>query len=98
MDKVKSLLEALDKTEKATGKTILDITTINDLRDAEQSESLSEKEKTALHNYERYRIIKLNEAVDEEDFHNKYKLLQALANLSPHEEFLGEKYQPPTTP
>ena len=94
MDKVKSLLQALDKTEKVSGKTILDIVTINDLRDREQSGHLSEQEKTALSNYERYRIKKLNEALDEEDFHNKYKLLQALANLSPYDEFLGEKYQP----
>lgn len=94
MDKVKSLLAALDKTEKATGKTILDIVTINDLRDLEQTNSLGDKEKAALQNYERYRIKKLNESVDEEDFHNKYKLLQALANLSPIEEFLSKKYQP----
>jgi len=94
MDKVKSILKALDKTEQATGKTILDIVTINDLRDREQSGLLGEKEETALRNYEKYRIRKLNEATDEEDFQNQYQLLQALANLSPYEEFLDRKYQP----
>jgi hypothetical protein len=93
MDKVKSLLQALDKTEKVTGRTILDIVTINDLRDQEQSGTLGELERAALSNYEKYRIKKLNEALDEEDFQNKYKLLQAQANLSPYDEFLGDKYQ-----
>ena len=59
----------------------------------EQSGILKEKEKTALNNYEKYRIKKLNEAIDDEDFQKQYQLLQALANLSPYDEFLGEQYQ-----
>jgi len=45
-----------------------------------------------LRNYEGYRIRKLNKVKDEEEFHDEYKVLQALANLSPFEEFLNEKY------
>ena len=92
MKKVKSILEALKKTEQATGKTILDIVTINDLRDKEDDGTIQPEEKRALRNYEVYRINKLNKLKDEDEFHDEYKFLQALANLSPFEEFLTEKY------
>ncbi len=92
MKKVKSILEALKKTEQDTGKTILDIVTINDLRDKEDDGTIQPEEKRALRNYEVYRIKKLNKVKNEEEFHEEYKILQALANLSPYEEFLNEKY------
>ena len=92
MKKVRSILEALKQTEQATGKTILDIVTINDLRDKEDSGTIKPEEKRALKNYEGYRIRKLNKVTGEEEFHDEYKVLQALANLSPFEEFLNEKY------
>ena len=92
MKKVRSILEALKKTEQTTGKTILDIVTINDLRDKEDDGTIQPEEKRALRNYELYRINRLNNIKDEEEFHAEYKVLQALANLSPYEEFLDEKY------
>ena len=92
MKKVRSILEALKQTEQATGKTILDIVTINDLRDKEDIGTIKAEEKRALRNYEAYRIRKLNKVIGEEEFHEEYKVLQALANLSPFEEFLNEKY------
>ena len=53
---------------------------------------LSEKEKVALSNFDKYRIFVLNDQESEEVFHKKYMQLQAMANLSPYEEFLQDKY------
>ena len=92
MKKVKQILESLKTTEKITGKTILDIVTINDLRDKEENGSINTKEEQALRNYELYRIKNLNSVKNDQEFHAEYKVLQVLANLSPFEEFLNEKY------
>jgi len=94
MNKVKSILEALELAERNGAKSPLgNIISINDLRDKEDNNKLSLEEKTALVNYDAYRIKKLNIATDEEDFHSMYRLLQVLANLSPFQEFLHEKYK-----
>ena len=94
MGKVKSILEALEKTQKTfSGSSVDEIVSINDLRDKSERTILGEQEKIALTNYENYRIKKLNESATEEDFHEMYKLLQVLANMSPFEEFLSPKYE-----
>ena len=92
MSKAKSILNALS-TQKSTEKSSIDnIISINDLRDKHEEGPLNDEEKTALLNYDNYRIRNLNSATDEEDFHSKYRLLQVLANLSPYQEFLQDKY------
>lgn len=92
MSKIKSILDALN-TQKTGGKTSVgEIISINDLRDKHEEGPLNDEEKTALLNYDNYRIRNLNSATDEEDFHSKYRLLQVLANLSPYQEFLQVKY------
>lgn len=93
MNKVKSILEALELAEKNGKSPHETVVSINDLRDKEDSVKLSIDEKTALNNYNTYRVKKLNIATDEEDFHSMYRLLQVLANLSPYQEFLHEKYR-----
>ena len=94
MNKVKSILEALELAEKNGGSSLPEkVVSINDLRDREDSGKLTREEKTALDNYNTYRVKKLNIANDEEDFHSMYRLLQVLANLSPYQEFLHEKYK-----
>lgn len=94
MGKVKSILEVLEKTQKSfAGSSVDEIVSINDLRDKSERKILNGQEKIALNNYENYRIKKLNESLSEDDFHEMYKLLQVLANLSPHEEFLQDKYK-----
>ena len=73
--------------------SMLGVVTVNDLKDKEYSGAgLSQKEKWALRNYDRYRIEILNKQESEEAFHKMYMELQALANLSPYEEFLKEDY------
>lgn len=66
---------------------------INDLKDREYAgQTLSHEEKTALNNFDRYRLAQLSAQKTERDFHNKYIQLQAMANLSPYQEFLKEIY------
>ena len=66
---------------------------INDLREKEfNGEKLGKKEKLALMSFDKYRIAILNKQESENDFHKKYLELQAMANLTPFEEFLKESY------
>ncbi|MEW6467959.1 MAG: hypothetical protein AB1458_03495 [Bacteroidota bacterium] len=66
---------------------------INDLREREfNGKSLSEQEKTALANFDRFRIAELNKQPDDLSFHRRYRELQVMANLGNYEEFLKEKY------
>ena len=66
---------------------------INDLREKEKSGiRLSLEEKTAVSNFERYRVTVLNAETDEDKFHLKYRQLQVIANLSDWNEFLGEDF------
>lgn len=66
---------------------------INDLRDMDfKSQELSPQQRLALKNFDRYRIKELNNQVTEGAFNKKYMQLQAMANLSPFDEFLKEIY------
>jgi len=94
MGKVKSIIEAIEITQRSfRGTSTEEIVSINDLRDKSERGILNDQEKVALNNYENYRIKKLNASASEEDFHEMYKLLQVLANLSPFQEFLHPKYE-----
>ena len=65
------------------------VVSINDLRDKEFiGIKLSSTERSALHNFDRYRIQVLNSQRDEEKFHLQYRQLQVIANLSDWQEFL----------
>ena len=71
--------------KKSTGL----VTSINDLRDKEFSGiKLSNDERLALSNFDRYRINVLNSQNDEAKFHYQYRQLQVIANLSDWHEFL----------
>lgn len=75
--------------KKSTGL----VTSINDLRDKEFSGiRLTQEERLALANFDRYRIQVLNAQTEEEQFHVKYRQLQVIANLSDWQEFLSEKF------
>jgi hypothetical protein len=69
------------------------VTSINDLRDKEFSGiRLSPEEKFALANFDKYRINVLNAQENEDSFHQHYRQLQVIANLSDWREFLKEEY------
>jgi hypothetical protein len=62
---------------------------INDLRDREfNGESLSEDEKLALHNFDRFRIEELNAIHNDMEFHERYRQLQVMANLADWKDFM----------
>jgi hypothetical protein len=66
---------------------------INDLRDREfAGQKLSMDEKTALDNFDRYRIQYLNSSSSEDEFSKRYLEMQVKANLSPFLEFLKSPY------
>lgn len=76
-----------------TKKEIGGEVSVNDLRDREFSgQKLSAEEKTALANYDAYRISVLNAQENDEDFHAAYRQLQVIANLGDWREFLKEQY------
>lgn len=69
------------------------VTSINDIRDKEFSGAkLNHEERAALSNFDRYRLNILNSQASEEDFHQKYRQLQVIANLSDWREFLKEDF------
>lgn len=66
---------------------------INDLRDKEFSGiKLNAEERTALTNFDKYRIDVLNAQDDEQKFHYKYRQIQVIANLSDWREFLKPEF------
>ena len=68
-------------------------TTINDLRNLGiDNPNLSPQQRLALKNFDRYRSVELNKTLSEADFQKKYAQIQVIANLSPFQEFLKEKY------
>lgn len=70
------------------------VISINDLREKDYSGSrLSPEEQRALNNYEKYRLAKLNEHVEDEKFNEVYQLLQVMANLRPWQDFLDSKFE-----
>ena len=93
MEKKEAIIERIERSYKRSLKSSIGGTvSINELRAKEERGKLIEEEQLALDRFEKYRVKKLNAASDEDDFHNRYKLFQVLANLSPYEEFLEEKY------
>jgi len=65
---------------------------INDVRDKYfENVRLSEQEKIALKNFDRYRMEYLNSAPNEEVFEKRYLEIQAKANLSAFTDFLNEE-------
>jgi hypothetical protein len=65
---------------------------INDIREKDfAGKPLTSFEKQALRNYDHYRIRQL-ENLSGTEFHEKYRLLQVMANLEDYKEFLKEKY------
>lgn len=84
------LLRKIFAKELGTGL----VESINDLREKEfTGGKLSPEEKFALSNFDKYRIRILNNTKDENDFHQQYRQLQVIANLSDWKEFLKESYQ-----
>ena len=93
MEKKEAIIERIERAYKRSVKSCIGGTvSINELRTKEEKGELTEEEQLALDRFEKYRVKKLNAASDEDDFHNRYKLFQVLANLSPFEEFLEDKY------
>ncbi|MGZ3883622.1 MAG: hypothetical protein ACXVP0_12575 [Bacteroidia bacterium] len=77
---------------KELGSTGL-VVSINDLRDKEFSGiKLSPEERFALSNFDKYRLSILNAQDSEDGFHQHYRQLQVIANLSDWREFLKEEY------
>lgn len=71
------------------------VVSINDLRDKEFSGArLSAEEKFALSNFDKYRISILNAQENEDTFHQHYRQLQVIANLSPWQEFMRDDLLP----
>lgn len=69
---------------------------INDLREKDlNGELLTLKERQALANFDRYRIMELSRQPDDMAFHERYRQLQIMANLGDYEEFLKDKYIQP---
>ncbi|MBK7127746.1 MAG: hypothetical protein IPM74_15110 [Crocinitomicaceae bacterium] len=63
---------------------------INDIRDKYFDDlPMTDDEKTALKNYDRYRMEYLNAAENEDVFEKRYLELQAKANLSPYTDFIS---------
>lgn len=64
---------------------------INDVRDKYfENAPLTEQEKLALKNFDRFRMEYLNAAPNEEAFEKRYLEIQAKANLSAFTDFLDE--------
>lgn len=76
---------------KELGSSVVE--SINDLRDKEFSgNKLSPEERFALSNFDTYRLKILNAQENECDFHQQYRQLQVIANLSDWRDFLKEDY------
>lgn len=76
---------------KELGSAVVE--SINDLRDKEFSGvKLSPEERFALSSFDKYRLKILNAQENEASFHQQYRQLQVIANLSDWREFLKEEY------
>lgn len=79
--------------KKNSTKSLKPFLSINDLRELDYSnDTLTNNEKIAIKNYDKFRIEELNKQVSEQKFYARYMQLQVMANLSPYEEFLKEEY------
>jgi len=66
---------------------------VNDLLDRlYDGIELSEDQRKAIQNYEKYRVRFLNSATNDLEFRERYEELQIKANVSPFQEFLEEDY------
>jgi hypothetical protein len=66
---------------------------INDIRDKEfAGVPLTQREKQALANFDKYRLAELNNIKDDMSFHKRYRELQVMANLGDFTEFLKDQY------
>lgn len=82
-----------DNNKEQEKKRLRAFLSINDLKDKEYSNvDLMHEERLALKNFDRYRIEQLNYQKSDKAFQSKYLQLQAMANLSPYNEFLKEEY------
>lgn len=64
-------------------------TSINDVRDKYfENLPLSDEEKLALSNFDKFRMEYLNSAANEEIFEKRYLEIQAKANLASYKDFL----------
>lgn len=82
-----------DNNKERAKKSLRNYLSINDLKDKEYSNTdLTHEERIALKNFDRYRIEQLNAQNSDKAFQRKYLQLQAMANLSPYDEFLKEEY------
>ena len=71
------------------------VESINDIRDKEFSGiKLSREEKTALGNFDKYRINILNAQKDDAEFHLRYRQIQVIANLSDWRAFIEPDFKP----
>lgn len=80
-----------------TSKNILaslqNVITINDLKEMDFSgQPLTPQQKTAIVNFDRYRLKVLKSSKSETEFKNNYFRLQILANTKKYEEFLKNEY------
>jgi len=79
--------------QNSNSSNIKNFTSINDLRELDFTNvGLTPQERLALKNFDRYRIVQLNNQPSEKKFHAKYLQLQVMANLTPYQEFLKEDY------
>lgn len=69
------------------------VVSINDLRDKEFSGiKLTQEEKLALVNFDRYRLNVLNAQLEKETFHYQYRQIQVIANLGDWRDFLNREF------
>lgn len=81
------------RSNSLNGSSVYNLTTINALKQKRNSgEKLSSNQQKALNIFEVYRDQVLSEAESEEDYEQKFKEMNTLANLTSFEEFLKEKY------
>ena len=89
--KKNNLLKAVRSISAKTN--IKNIVSINDLRDKDfEGIALSEEEKKALTAYDKFRLLELNKQLSDDEFNQKYTLLQVMANMRPYQDFLDPKY------
>lgn len=63
---------------------------INDIRDKYfDGEPMSIEERTALENFDKFRMNYLNASSNDEEFEKRYLEIQAKANLASYKEFLN---------
>jgi hypothetical protein len=81
-------------TTKDVQSTTHQVFSIFDIREKEfRGKPLTQEERRALTNFDKYRIRELNSIRDEKTYHIRYRELQVMANLGDYREFLDQKYE-----